>query len=242
MCELLKGGHFDREVMVLCARWYWCQPPFDYPRVPLKSKSLEGVRIGYWRTPPCGNVDAEVGRACDKFVESFSRSGSLVEPLVLPDNHLLSTLNVLWLSGAAKRLRAAPVDRRELAGPGLVKAAAARQGHSAMDYVDAQTVRAEFGGWTGQVFNHLDGVVSPAASIPAFAEGYDVPPGSGQTLWTDSAGFSFPINLGQQPAYVAPCGLTEDGRPIGSQIVLPRGADDLVLEFAFSSEVIAGDI
>ncbi|MGD0187647.1 MAG: amidase family protein [Roseiarcus sp.] len=83
---------------------------------------------------------------------------------------------------------------------------------------------------------------SPATSIPAFAKGYDVPPGSGQTLWTEWAGFSFPINLGQQPACVVPCDLTDDGRPIGVQVIGPRGADDSVLEFALASEAIIGQI
>ena len=84
----------------------------------------------------------------------------------------------------------------------------------------------------------LDAIVSPATSIPAFAKGCDVPPGSGQSLWTEWAGFNFPINLGQQPACVLPCGLTDDGRPVGLQVIGPRGADDGVLEWALAIEAL----
>lgn len=220
----------------------WHQPPLEYPKAPLRAISLKGVRIGYWRTPPCGIVDPEVGRACDKLAERLSQSGALVEALALPDMDLLSVFNVLWLSGAAKRLRAAPANLRDLVDPGLLKAVATAQSYSAMDYVEAQTLRAEFGVWMEQIFDRLDVVVSPAVSIPAFAKGHDVPPGSGQTLWTEWAGFSFPVNLSQQPACVVPCDQTEDGRPIGLQIIGPRGADDPVLEFALASEAILGRI
>ena len=81
-------------------------------------------------------------------------------------------------------------------------------------------------------------MISPAPPIPAFASGNDVPPGSGQKLRTEWAGFNFPINLSQQPACVVACDLTEDGRPIGLQIVGSRGADDQVLEFALAIEVL----
>jgi len=26
--ELFEGRHFDREIMVLCVRWYWTYPAF----------------------------------------------------------------------------------------------------------------------------------------------------------------------------------------------------------------------
>ena len=93
-----------------------------------------------------------------------------------------------------------------------------------------------------QQFGRLDAMISPATSIPAFAHGHDVPPGSGQKLWTEWAGFNFPINLSQQPACVVPCDLTEDGRPIGLQIIGSRGADDQVLEFALAIEAAGNEL
>lgn len=52
------------------------------------------------------------------------------------------------------------------------------------------------------------------------------------TRWTDWAGFSFPMNLSQQPAIVIPCGLTADGRPVGIQLVGARGEDSRLLSIA----------
>jgi len=47
--------------------------------------------------------------------------------------------------------------------------------------------------------------------------------------WTEWAGFSFPINLTQQPALIVPCAMTAARLPIGLQIVGARGADARVL-------------
>jgi aspartyl-tRNA(Asn)/glutamyl-tRNA(Gln) amidotransferase subunit A len=111
--------------------------------------------------------------------------------------------------------------------------------YSAADYVDAQMRRTEFGEWMELLFERYDVIFSPATQIAAFEKEHNVPPGSGQTLWTEWAGFSFPINLSQQPAYVIPGGRTGDNRPIGLQFIGRRADDDRVLESAaaFSASI-----
>ena len=69
-----------------------------------------------------------------------------------------------------------------------------------------------------------------------FAVGNEVPPGSGLGRWVEWAGFSFPINLSQQPAAVVPCGRSRAGLPIGLQIIAGRGADGRVLDYAQAFE------
>ena len=47
---------------------------------------------------------------------------------------------------------------------------------------------------------------------------------------------TFPFDLSGQPAISVPCGFTEEGGPVGLQIVGPRGADALVLRAARAFE------
>jgi aspartyl-tRNA(Asn)/glutamyl-tRNA(Gln) amidotransferase subunit A len=216
----------------------WYQPPLEFSKRPLRPTSLKGARIGYWSRPPCGALDVEVGRAIDQAAERLAQAGAIIEPITLPRIDLLWVFNVLWLSGAARRLQAIPEDRRDMVDPGVRAAAALASQWSSTDYVGALSLRAEFGLWMEQQLGRLDAIISPATSIPAFAKGNDVPPGSGQTLWTEWAGFNFPINLSQQPACVIPWDTTEDGRPIGLQVIGLRGADDHVLEFASAIEAL----
>jgi amidase/aspartyl-tRNA(Asn)/glutamyl-tRNA(Gln) amidotransferase subunit A len=82
------------------------------------------------------------------------------------------------------------------------------------------------------LFDGFDLIVAPATAIAAFAAGHEVPPNSGLGRWTEWAGFSYPINLSQQPACSTPCGFTADGRPVGLQMVGPRGDDARVLAAA----------
>jgi aspartyl-tRNA(Asn)/glutamyl-tRNA(Gln) amidotransferase subunit A len=51
--------------------------------------------------------------------------------------------------------------------------------------------------------------------------------------------FTWPFNLTGQPAISIPCGWTEDGLPLGLQIVGRRGADGLVLRVAAAIEELA---
>ena len=50
--------------------------------------------------------------------------------------------------------------------------------------------------------------------------------------------FTFPFNLSQQPACSIPCGFTQDGLPIGLQIVADNFREDLVLRAAKAFETI----
>ena len=53
--------------------------------------------------------------------------------------------------------------------------------------------------------------------------------------WTP---FSYPFNLSQQPACTIPCGLTQDGLPIGLQLVGPMFGDAAVLRAARAYETV----
>ena len=63
-----------------------------------------------------------------------------------------------------------------------------------------------------------------------------MPPDSGLSRWTEWAGFSFPLNLSQQPAVSVPCGVTASGLPVGLQLVSGQGQDGRLLAFAEAFE------
>ena len=217
----------------------WNQPPVQYARRDLRPLDFRGLKIGYWRTPPCGALDAEVGGACDAAVKRLAAAGAEVEPLTLPDAGLLELFNTLWLASATRRVRSVPEPRRSLIDPNLIEAVKRFEGDSAVDYVDASVRRVEFASWMEALFERFDLVVSPAVTVPPFDKGRDFPVGSGMKIWTEWAGFSFPVNLSQQPACVVPCARTRDERPIGLQFIAARAADDRVLEAAAAYRALA---
>jgi amidase/aspartyl-tRNA(Asn)/glutamyl-tRNA(Gln) amidotransferase subunit A len=198
--------------------------------------SLEGARIGYWGEPPVGAVEREVAAIVDAAVESLAAAGAVIEPVALPGENLHELFQTFWFTGAAGRLAALDPERLYSVDPGLREIAAAGQRVTAVEMVLASQRRAEFGKDMDRLLARYAVLVSPAVAIPPFEVGLETPEGSGLTRWTEWAGFSFPINLSQQPACVIPCGKTAAGRPVGFQIIGARGQDARVLAAAAAME------
>lgn len=213
----------------------WQQPAMPFPPLDPPAIDWQGLKIGLWQRPPRGPVDPEIATALTRMADRLADAGAEVEPVDLPDHDdLFAIFTSHWYPGAAARISVLPADRADRVDPGLREAAAAGQAISAPDYVLATQRRMAFGAAMDALLARFDLLLSPATGIAAFAAGHEVPPGSGLGRWTEWAGFSYPINLSQQPACALPAGLTADGRPIGLQLVGPRGDDALVLAAATS--------
>lgn len=213
----------------------WNQNPLGFrPVTPLRDYNWRGIRVGLWTEPPVGSVDAEIIGATLTAAQDIERRGATVDPVSLPGTDLLSLFNVLWFAGAANRLKKIPLDLHPKIDPGLRRIAEIGNSYSAVDYVTATTERAIFGSAMDDLLERYDLLLSPSTPVTAFPINHDVPPESGQQVWTEWAAFNFPLNLSHQPACSVPIGLSKSGLPIGLQIIGPRGRDDLVLQAAAS--------
>ena len=214
----------------------WLQGPFRLPPLDREPRGFAGAKVGVWSRPPCGVVDPEIAARFAAVVDDLRDGGAEVVPVDLPDGDHLATFTVLWSCGAATRAASLSPEARASLDPGLREIVAAGEALGAVRYVEAMAARADFGRRMDALLDRFDILVSPATAIPAFEAGHEIPPGSGMTRWFEWAGFSFPINLSQQPAASVPCGMTVSGLPIGLQIVGPRGEDSRVLGFAKAFE------
>jgi aspartyl-tRNA(Asn)/glutamyl-tRNA(Gln) amidotransferase subunit A len=216
----------------------WFQGANTLPPLSLAPIDLAGLKIGFWRTPPVGQLDPEIGAAVDGATMELERCGCIIEPVELPNAAAHSMFQTLWYAGAANRAaRLSPSQLAQL-DPGLQEAIAAGNEISAPQYVHATMGRTAYGLAMDALLEKYDFLVSPATSIPPFDAGLEVPSGSDLSRWTEWAGFSFPVNLSQQPAIVAPCGRTAGGLPIGIQFIGARGADARVFSIAKAFEAI----
>lgn len=201
-------------------------------------REVSGLTAAF--SPDLGYVDVhpEVARIVREVVETLSDIGLNVElsDPGFPDP--IEAFDILWCAGAAKTLDRFPPERTKHVDPGLMNAWQRGRRLSAGDYLDANEARTQLGIRMGEFHARYDVLITPTLPIPPFAAGHDVPPGSGYKSWPNWTPFTYPFNLTQQPALSVPAGMTEDGRPVGLQIIGPRHSDDLVLAVGRAIEAV----
>lgn len=204
---------------------------------------IEGYRIGVLAKRGRMPVPTRVEEVFAKALSVLEDLGARLEQTALPmDSELEEIFDVHWSAGAANLLERLPPERRSLVEPGLAEIAARGAALDAARLRHAQLARQSFGSALEQMFARFDLLVSPAVPIGAFAVRRLAPEGLPAGRWLDWTPFSYPFNLGQQPACSVPMGTDEDGLPLGLQIVGPKYADHEVLRAAraFESRVAIG--
>ena len=149
----------------------------------------------------------------------LSALGAEVECVDPGFNDPLETFNTLWFAGAARLAGQLDSAQRDLLDPGLQRIAVLGEGISLKDYSSALEARAALVAQMSDFHQRYDILVTPMLPITAFAAGHNVPPNSHYHEWMHWTPFSYPFNLTQQPAASVPCGLADNGLPVGLQVV-----------------------
>ena len=220
----------------------------DWSAIPAPGRSflegldagVEGVRIALSLDLGFGRNDPEVDAAVRAAAEVLDGAGAVVEEVTLDLTDPVDAFHVLWFTGAAKVLQAYGPDALDRVDPGLADAIRTHGlAASASDYLDAMAVRMDLGRRFGLLHETYDVLLTPTMPIAAFEAGRPSPPGWPSELWTSWTPYTYPFNMTQQPALSVPCGLTEDRRPIGLQVVGPRYADATVLRVGRAYEALS---
>jgi aspartyl-tRNA(Asn)/glutamyl-tRNA(Gln) amidotransferase subunit A len=208
--------------------WSSLPPPTDSYTTDLDS-GVAGLRIAFSPTLGYVKVDSQVEARVRAAVDVLSELGAIVEELDPGFDDPVEAFHVLWFTGAAKSVEQFPEESWSELDPGLRDVCEQGRRMTAMDYLEAMGVRMRLGVLMGRFHETYDALVTPSVPIPAFTAGLEVPEGSAAPRWTSWTPFTYPFNLTQQPAASIPCGLTDEGLPVGLHVVGARHADALVL-------------
>nr|BFD41366.1 amidase [Pseudomonas sp. FFPRI_1] len=202
--------------------------PRHTPWLP-ESTDLKGLRIAYSANFGYVQVDPQVARVVAQAVARLEQLGARVEAVDPGFDNPLELFRTVINAGAASLASHLTPAHKALLDPGLLRFTEQCRHTTLADFTAAQEARAALMARMNAFHQRYDLLVCPMLPITAFEAGHDTPPGSGLDDWLHWSPFSYPFNLTQQPAASLPCGFSEQGLPIGLQVVAARFADDQVL-------------
>lgn len=202
-------------------------------------RGVDGVRIAFSPDLGYSTVHAEVARQVASGAEVFCETGASVERVDLDWEDPYECWKVFFYGAAAARLGRELDQHGDLLDPGLRPAVEEAVKLTGLESSAAIVARDEFWQRVRVLFESYDLLVTPTLAVPPFPVGQDnatplTDEPQGELQWTQ---FTYPFNLTGQPAVSVPCGWTDEGLPIGMQIIGRRFDDALVLRAARAFEI-----
>ena len=229
MLEIMSGPHIS-DPYSLCSEWI--------NNIELLNLDLKGLRIAF--SPDLGHarVDPEVAALVKNAAKTFQELGAHVEETKTPwagDGPEL--IRFFWKADSLL-YRAYLDEWAEKMDPGLVACIRESGDPSYEEYLHMRKRKLDYITAMQDWFNNWDLLLTPSVSVTAFPANCLQPMHWPQDDWDWLmwAEFSYPFNFSHNPAASVPCGFTEDGLPVGLQIVGHRLDDLGVLRAAAAFE------
>lgn len=202
---------------------------------------LDGKRLGIDRSFfYSDSADPQVLRVVESALGTLEGLGAtLVDVTIAEPEQVMAVVMVLLAVDVSFAHQKWLREKRELYFPGTQLVLELGELISAMDYLRAVQFRQDFKWRMKAVFEEhaLDGLVmstSPMTAIPF--EKLKVPLGKGSGALADRIKHVAPFNLTGQPVVSVPCGLADDGMPVGLQFVGKPYRDGEALRMAAAFE------
>ena len=212
-------------------------PPVDVDYLDDLEAGIKGLKIAFSLT--LGHVDfvhPDVAASVTAAANAFAELGADVVEMDPDLADAEAVFRTHWFASAAAAVSAIPMEKHYLLDRGLKEIITRGRNVAASDYILAASQRAAIGERMEAFFQEYDLLITPGQPLPAFEAGAEFPDDSGFERWHQWTPYTYPFNLTQQPAASVPCGFTQDGLPVGLQIIGARFADGLVLKAARAYE------
>lgn len=193
----------------------------------LDETELSRLRIAFAPSMGYGSVDAAVNAAVTQAVLSLSSGFQNIEEIDAVCDEAAEIFVTEFMAGCAARLSAALENAPDDLDPVLRLGLERFRRRTAQDVAEVLRARYQFKEQITAFFRRYDLLITPTAPCVSWNREQGVPPGhEHEAAWSY---FTYPFNLTGHPAGTIPCGLTNDGMPIGLQIVAPLCREDRLL-------------
>lgn len=198
---------------------------------------VAGLSVGVLQSPGFeAPADADAVAAVERAAQLLADAGASVE-LVQPDLPDTSAVfGRVWGAALSRVVATLPAQLRGLIDPGIREVADTLGGMTAIEFMDAEAMRAQAGHAMARLHQRYDLVLCPTVPAgPPLADAPTLDPV--RALWTAWAPWTFTFNLTRQPAITVPLGQRADGLPNSVQLAAAQFRDDLVLRAARTLEL-----
>ena len=206
---------------------------YGVDRRPLREapRSLEGLRVGLPRPYFGGAMDEGVRRQVNLAVERIQEAGAQVRNIDFPDLEALNAAASITLLVEAASFFGPSLSRREQIGEDVRGRFEQGLLVPAVDWVDAQRLRARWKREVATIFTECDLLITPSSpvSAPRIDDPYIELGGVRVDARTAISRYLRSFNFLGLPALSLPCGLDDEGLPVGLQLVAPGFEDEWLL-------------
>jgi amidase len=199
-----------------------------------RREDIKGLRIAYASDIAGIGVEAEIDEVCRDAAATLGKLGAHVEHIAFDASAGRAPYQVwrgFWMVGRQYQ-RLARIDAF---GPNLKGNVEAGLKLTASDFAAAEQTRMAMFDRFRALFERFDVLLTPAAPVKPYPVEMNFPDainGKSFENYIDWMAPAYLITLVSLPAATAPAGLSQDGLPIGMQIVAPRFEEPLILSVA----------
>jgi amidase len=210
-------------------------PPWQSTLAELERRDdIKGLRVAYVSDIAGIGVEAEIDSICRDAVAILAERGAQVEQIEFDASGgraAYQTWRGFWMVGQQYE-RLAQIDQF---GPNLRGNVEAGLKLTSLDFAAAELKREEMFQRFRKLFERYDVLLTPAAPVKPYPVEKNFPDrinGRSFENYIDWIAPAYLITLMSLPAATAPAGLSQDGLPVGMQIVAPRFEEPLILRVA----------
>lgn len=192
------------------------------------------LRIAWSPTLGFGRVSPEIQEITAQAVNTISQLGLEVELVENVMDDPIDLWTAEFYAGVGTKLRQVVQNEPELLDPAVLDVLKGALAQEMGPYYRKVFERYAFREKMRQFFERYDLLLTPTLPTGPFDAGLDVPPGFEDKSIVSWATFTYPFNLTGQPAASIPAGFTNDGLPVGLQLVASSYDEASILSLAMA--------
>ena len=199
---------------------------------------VEGMRVAWSPTLGYARPARDVLELAEGAAQTFEGLGCSVELVEEVMEDPVEMWRAEFFASAGTRLKYALRDSREILDPAVAEVLEGALDLKLDDYYSKVFERYALRERVRRFFEDYDLLLTPTLPVPAFDADRNLPPELADGSIVDWVYYTYPFNLTGNPAASVPCGFTENGLPVGLQLVAGgyRETDVLRAAAAFEAE------